>query len=178
MSSPEYSDAPAEIFGSEAVAQTLEQLEKEDYAEAIRAVENVGLARHLVGYGRDIEYAHALLRPQLPKQAREVFEGGYRTLVALHESSLADYAERTAAFLRAYPGVLQYTERTQNDKRVIITMKMEPADSVHRAAWLSVVDDHEERVWLASGQLQCDVSRFDPALRDSLIPLLRPDETA
>lgn len=176
MTFPEHLETPTELYNSRDVVVALEQLEKDDLAESITAVENVGLAQHPVGYGRDIEYANPLLRPQLPKQAREIFEAGYRTLILLHEQSLTDYAERVDAFLQAYPGILRYIDSVHDESRVITEMRVEPADATHRALWLSVIDDHNEHVWLVTGQLQCDVARFEPELRHALQPLLSPDE--
>lgn len=170
---------PPKLFAAEEMAQALERLNKDDYAEAIRIIVNTTLGEHLLGNEVDIQYAHQLLRPQLPKAARVHFEAGYRALVALHESSLTDCVERTQAFLDAYPGALQYQDSISGENGQVVTMRLLPPDKVHRAVRLAVFDDREEQLWLAGRErLQCDVTRFEPELRQALEPLLSPDETA
>lgn len=178
MVSPEADRNPRDgLYDIPSVVSALEALDQEDYALAITAVEDVIKARRAKGYGDDLQYARLLLRPQMPPEAKEHFEIGYRVLNALHEEELAGMAERTNAFLLSHPGVLVYTSPEAGEQRAVTRLAVKGPDSVYRIARLSVVYDTDEQ-WLKSrgDTLNCDIYALEPELQVALEPLLNPNE--
>lgn len=178
MVSPEADTNPRDgLYDIPSVVSALEAINKDDYALTITAVKDVVKAQHAKGYGYDLEYARLLLRPQLPVEAKEHFEIGYRVLNALHEAELAGIAERANEFLMSHPGVLVCTNTKSGEQRTVQELAVTWPDSVHRVARLKAIYNTDEQ-WLryAGDSLSCDIRAFEPELQVALDPLLNPNE--
>ncbi|HEY1063869.1 MAG TPA: hypothetical protein VGE30_01065 [Candidatus Saccharimonadales bacterium] len=178
MTSPEIQEQPASLLcGATAVVNELERLDQTEYAEAIQAVENLGMSRHPIAYGADLEVARKLLRPQLPQAARQHFVVGYEALLAEHEASLTDYVGRTNDFLVAHPGILQYDASAHADEErrwhAIVRVEKVSSDVQGVISWVRVVNDNEQSVQLAPHTLHCDITKFESELSQTLAGKLR-----